>query len=54
VDVASLGHIKKIDYQSGYADSLAKELLAEAGIEIMQIIPIIGEKFHEMPILWRN
>ena len=29
--------IKKIYYQSGYADSLAKELLAEAGIEIIQI-----------------
>ena len=29
--------IKKICYQSGYADSLAKELFAEAGIEITQI-----------------
>jgi dCMP deaminase len=28
--------IKKIYYQSGYADSLVKELLAEAGIEIIQ------------------
>jgi dCMP deaminase len=29
--------IKKIYYQSGYADSLAKELLGEARIEIRQI-----------------
>ena len=29
--------IKKIYYQSGYADSLAKELLGEAGIELQQI-----------------
>jgi dCMP deaminase len=29
--------IKKIYYQSGYADSLAKELLDEAGIELQQI-----------------
>ena len=29
--------IKKIYYRSGYSDSLAKELLGEAGIEIMQI-----------------
>ncbi len=29
--------IQKIYYQSGYADSLAKELLQEAGIELMQI-----------------
>jgi dCMP deaminase len=29
--------IKKIYYQSGYSDSLAKELLGEAGIEIVQI-----------------
>ena len=29
--------IKKIYYQAGYADSLAKELLGEAGIEIIQI-----------------
>ena len=29
--------IQKIYYQSGYADSLAKELLEEAGIELMQI-----------------
>ncbi len=29
--------IKKIYCQSGYADSLAKELLTEAGIEIIQI-----------------
>jgi dCMP deaminase len=29
--------IKKIYYQSGYTDSLAKELLAEGGIEIIQI-----------------
>ena len=29
--------IKKIYYQSGYADSLARELLAEAGIELEQI-----------------
>jgi dCMP deaminase len=29
--------IQKIYYQSGYADSLAKELLGEAGIELKQI-----------------
>ena len=29
--------IEKIYYQSGYADSLAQELLGEAGIEIIQI-----------------
>ena len=29
--------IKKIYYQSGYADPLAKELLGEAGIELKQI-----------------
>ncbi len=29
--------IKKIYYQSGYADSLARELLGEAGIEMKQI-----------------
>ena len=29
--------IKKIYYQSGYADSLAMELIEEAGIEVMQI-----------------
>jgi dCMP deaminase len=29
--------IQKIYYQSGYSDSLAKELLQEAGIELMQI-----------------
>ena len=29
--------IQKIYYQSGYADYLAKELLAEAGIELKQI-----------------
>ena len=29
--------IQKIYYQSGYADSLAKELLGEAGIELQQI-----------------
>ena len=28
--------IQKIYYQSGYSDSLAKELLEEAGIELMQ------------------
>jgi len=31
--------IVKIYYQSGYADSLAKELLAEAHIELKQIAP---------------
>jgi dCMP deaminase len=29
--------IEKIYYQSGYADSLAQELLGEAGIELKQI-----------------
>ena len=29
--------IQKIYYQSGYADSLAKEMLGEAGIELKQI-----------------
>jgi len=34
--------IKKIYYQSGYADSLAQELLAEAEIEVRQIDPDKG------------
>jgi dCMP deaminase len=36
--------IKKIYYQSGYADSLAKELLDEAGIELQQIDSDVREK----------
>jgi len=36
--------IKKIYYQSGYADSLAQELLAEAEIEVRQIDPDKGGK----------
>jgi dCMP deaminase len=36
--------IKKIYYQSGYADSLAKELLGEAGIELQQIDSDVREK----------
>ena len=37
--------IKKIYYQSGYADSLARELLEEAGIELQQIDSVtVGER----------
>jgi dCMP deaminase len=36
--------IKKIYYQSGYADPLAKELLGEAGIELKQIDSDVREK----------
>ena len=34
--------IVKIYYQSGYADPLAKELLGEANIELIQIKPENG------------
>jgi dCMP deaminase len=36
--------IKKIYYQSGYADPLAKELLEEANIELKKIDSIVREK----------